>query len=306
MGRMKKMVKNLLTNKQIRFAYLSKIGVFNTFSDEWYLKKLFKVCLGKELDLKKPMTFNEKMQWMKLYDRKPVYSVMADKYAAKGYVAEKIGSEYVIQSLGGPWKSFQEIDFAKLPDQFVLKTNHDSGGVIVCRDKMGLDERKADKLLSKHLKQNYYYKSREWPYKDVKPCIFAEEYVKDGDNDFLPVYKFLCFDGEPRIIQTIQNDKQPNESIDYFDTEWNLLDLRQDFPNSKKPFEKPEKLQEMCNAARTLSKGHAFLRVDLYLINGKIKFSEFTFYSDAGLSKFEPESWDKTLGEWIKLPVQGA
>ena len=303
MGRIKKLVKNFLTNKQIRFAYLSRLGVFHLFSDEWYLKRLFEVCLGRKLNLDSPSTFNEKMQWLKLYDRKPKYSIMADKYAVKKYVADKIGEEYVIQSLGGPWKSFSEIDFGKLPKQFVLKTNHDSGGVVVCKDKNGLDKQKANKLLSKHLKRNYYYKSREWPYKNVKPCIFAEEYVKDGNNDFLPVYKFLCFHGEPRIIQTIQNDKQPNESIDYFDTEWNLLKLKQGFPNSVKPFEKPEKLKEMCEIARKLSKEHAFLRVDLYIINNEIKFSEFTFYSDAGLSKFEPESWDITLGDWIKLPI---
>lgn len=303
MGRIKKLVINFLTNKQIRFAYLSRIGLFNSFSDEWYLKKLFYVCFGKKLDLQNPLTFNEKMQWLKLYDRKPIYNIMADKYAVKKYVVDRIGAQYVIPSIDGPWKSFSEINFEKLPNEFVLKTNHDSGGVVVCRDKKDLDKQKADNLLSKHLKRNYYYKSREWPYKDVEPCIFAEEYVKDGNKAHLPVYKFLCFNGEPRIIQTIQNDKQPNESIDYFDTEWNFLKLKQDFPNSREPFERPERLQEMCEIARKLSEGHAFLRVDLYVINGEIKFSEFTFYSDAGLSRFEPESWDYTLGGWINLPM---
>lgn len=303
MGRIKKLVINFLTNKQIRFAYLSRIGLFNSFSDEWYLKKLFYVCFGKKLDLQNPLTFNEKMQWLKLYDRKPIYNIMADKYAVKKYVVDRIGAQYVIPSIDGPWKSFSEINFEKLPNEFVLKTNHDSGGVVVCKDKKDLDKQKADNLLSKHLKRNYYYKSREWPYKDVEPCIFAEEYVKDGNKAHLPVYKFLCFNGEPRIIQTIQNDKQPNESIDYFDTEWNFLKLKQDFPNSREPFERPERLQEMCEIARKLSEGHAFLRVDLYVINGEIKFSEFTFYSDAGLSRFEPESWDYTLGGWINLPM---
>lgn len=303
MSRIKKLVKNFLTNKQIRFAYLSRIGLFSLFSDEWYLKKLYQVCLGKQLDLKNPLTFNEKMQWLKLYDRKPLYSMMADKYAVKNYVADKIGEKYIIPSIGNSYDNFSDIDFEKLPNQFVLKTNHDSGGVVVCKDKKSFDIYHAEKLLSNHLKRNYYYKSREWPYKNVKPCIFAEEYVKDGNNEFLPVYKFLCFHGEPRVIQTIQNDKQPNESIDYFDTEWNLLNLKQGFPNSKEPFEKPKKLQEMCEIARKLSEGHAFLRVDLYVINSEVKFSEFTFYSDAGLSKFEPESWDRTLGDWIKLPM---
>ena len=153
-----------------------------------------------------------------------------------------------------------------------------------------------------HLKRNYYLTCREWPYKNVKPCIFAEEYMQDGDREFLPVYKILCFGGEPRIIQTIQNDKQPNETIDYFDTEWKILPFRQNFPNSEVPLGLPEKLGEMLSLARQLSAGHACLRVDFYVIGGRVYFSEFTFYSDAGLAAFHPEEWDKTLGDWITLP----
>lgn len=257
--------------------------------------------MGKFPNLRNPETFNEKLQWLKLHDRKPEYSAMVDKHEVKKYIADRIGEKYVIPTIG-VWERFEDIDFDKLPEQFVLKCTHDSGGLIICKDKNKLNIEAAKNKVNRSLGKNYYWHAREWPYKNVQPRILAEPFMKDGENDFLPVYKFMCFHGEPRIIQTIQNDKQPNESIDYFDTEWNLLELRQNFPNSEKPLLKPENLDEMCGLARKLSKGHAFLRVDFYVINGEIKFSEFTFYSDAGFSKFTPEFWDKTLGQWIDLP----
>ena len=269
--------------------------------DKIYLPIKYKTRLGKFPNLKKPKTFNEKLQWLKIYDRKPEYTIMVDKHGVKEYIAKRIGEQYVIPTIG-LWDRFEDIDFEKLPEQFVLKCTHDSGGLIICKDKSKLDKETAKEKINRSLATNYYWHAREWPYKNVKPRILAEPFMKDGDNDFLPVYKFMCFNGEPRIIQTIQNDKQPNESIDYFDTEWNLLELRQNFPNSDIPLKKPEKLSEMCNLACKLAIGHAFLRVDFYTINGEIKFSEHTFYSDAGFSSFTPESWDMTLGQWIELP----
>ena len=292
----------IILDPQYRFSVLSARGMLNHLSDEAFLKKAYRLRFKKALDLDDPQTFNEKLQWLKLYNRKPVYSTMVDKFASKAFVAERIGAEYVVPALGGPWKSFDEIDFDALPDKFVLKTNHDSGGVTVCRDKSAFDKEKARDFFEKHLARNYYWSCREWPYKDVKPCIFAEEYMQDGDREFLPVYKILCFGGEPRIIQTIQNDKQPNETIDYFDTEWKVLPFRQNFPNSEVPLGEPEKLEEMLSLARQLSAGHACLRVDFYVIGGRVYFSEFTFYSDAGFAAFHPEEWDKTLGSWITLP----
>ena len=277
-------------------------GVGRLFSDKAWIRLKYWQWFRKFPNLKNPKTFNEKLQWLKLHDRKPVYSTMVDKFASKAFVAERIGAEYAVPALGGPWASFDEIDFDALPDRFVLKTNHDSGGVTVCRDKSAFDKEKARDFFEKHLARNYYWSCREWPYKDVKPCIFAEEYMQDGDREFLPVYKILCFGGEPRIIQTIQNDKQPNETIDYFDTEWKVLPFRQNFPNSEVPLGEPEKLEEMLSLARQLSAGHACLRVDFYVIGGRVYFSEFTFYSDAGFAAFHPEEWDKTLGSWITLP----
>jgi len=277
-------------------------GLGRLLSDKTWIRIKYFQWFHKLPDLKNPQTFNEKLQWLKLYDRKSIYTTMVDKYASKQYVADRIGAEYVIPALGGPWYSFDEIDFDALPDQFVLKTNHDCGGVLICRDKATFDKEKARAFLEKHLRSNYYWTCREWPYKNVKPSIFAEQFMKDGKRAFLPVYKIMCFDGEPKIIQTIQNDKQPNECIDYFDTKWNALPFRQNFPNSDSPLEKPVKLEEMLTLSRSLAAGYAFLRVDWYVINGRVYFSEYTFYSDAGFAAFEPAEWDYTFGSWIQLP----
>ena len=188
-----------------------------------------------------------------------------------------------------------------LPDKFVLKTTHDCGGVIVCRDKRNFDYNKMISNFSNRLTKNYFWNCREWPYKNIKPRIIAEKYMEDDKTLCLPVYKILCFNGTPEIIQTIQNDKQENEAIDYFDTDWNLLELKQNYPNSDNPLPRPAKLNEMLEVARKLSEGMRFIRIDLYSINDEIFFSEYTFYSDAGLAEFEPRYWDKVLGEKIPL-----
>jgi len=282
--------------------FFKKTRLADLLSDEIYLKILYRVRMGKKLNLKNPTCFNEKLQWLKLYDRKPLYTTLVDKYAVRQYIKDKIGEEYLIPLVGGPWKSFDEIDFDALPNQFVLKCTHDSGGLVICRDKSKLDRDAARKKISGCLKLNYYFGGREWPYKNVPPRIIAEQYMTDEENDNLPVYKIFCFHGEPRIIQSIQNDKQPNESIDYFDTDWNLLELRQNFPNSANPFARPDQLPAMLEVAKKLAKGMSFIRVDLYTINGKVKFSEYTFYSDSGTAKFEPDTWDLTLGQWLRLP----
>ena len=281
---------------------LGSRGLLNWMPDRAYLSLVFRLNLGYWPDFDGPKTFNEKLNWLKLYDRKPEYSRMVDKYEARGYIAEKIGEEYLIPLVGGPWESFEEIDFDALPEQFVLKTTHDSGGVVICRDKAKLDTEAARKKLTWHLRRKYFWGKREWPYKNVKPRIIAEKYMEDGGNVNLPVYKIMCFNGKPKIFQTIQNDKTPEESIDYFDADWNLLNMRQSFPNSENPMERPETISEMQMLAEKLSVGHAFLRTDFYNINGKIYFSEITFYSDAGFAKFEPGDWDEILGSWIELP----
>lgn len=275
--------------------------IYGIMPDKLYLQWLFLRKFHRFINWKEPKTFNEKLQWLKIYNRNPEYTKMVDKYAVKNMVSERIGEAYIIPTYG-VWENFDDIDFDKLPNQFVLKCTHDSGGLIICKNKDELNYSEVKERLEYSLKNNYYLYGREWPYKNVPKRIMAEQFVSDGKNEVLPVYKFMCFNGEPKIIQTIQNDKQPDESIDYFDIEWNLLDIKQGFPNSEQPYTKPNKLEEMLNVARVLAKKHPFLRVDMYVVNDMIKFSEFTFYSDGGLMPFEPSSWDKKLGKWIVLP----
>ena len=292
------------------FLIVSKLAgtpLVNWIPDKWYIKICYRAHIGKRLNLDNPQTFNEKLQWLKLYNRKPEYSLLVDKYEVKKYVADKVGEEYVIPTLG-VWKTFDEIDFDKLPEQFVLKCTHDSGGLIICRDKSQLDLIKAKEKITKSLKRNYYLTEREWFYKNVEPRIIAEQYMEDessreleDDKKILNVYKIFCFSGEPKLFQVIQNDKSEFETIDYFDTAWNKLKLRQNFPNSETPLPKPERLDEMVEVASKLSREIAFVRVDLYEINKKVYFSEMTFFSDAGFAKFEPEEWDEKLGGWLEL-----
>lgn len=279
--------------------YLRKMS--RILPDKWAICLDYYRFFGKFPNLKNPKSFNEKLQWLKLYDRNPEYIKMVDKYSAKQYVAERVGEEYVVPNYG-VWEHFDDIDFDILPNQFVLKCTHDCGGLVICRDTAKLDKSAAKTKIEESLKRNYYWQGREWPYKNVAPRIIAEKYLEDGDRNTLPVYKVFNFNGEPRIIQAIQNDKQIDESIDYFDTNWNKLDMRQNYPNSEYPFEKPKQLSDMLCLAKKLSEGFAFLRTDFYLVDTKIYFSEYTFYSDAGFAKFFPEKWDRILGDWIQLP----
>ena len=300
-------LRSLAHNPRKILIYMNSAHLLNHIGDERFLRLLWAARFGSMLDLEHPHSFNEKMQWLKLYDRSPQHTLMVDKYAVKDYVSGIIGAEHVIPTLG-VWRDPKDIDFDALPGRFVLKCNHTSGeGLILCRDKAGLDRRKAVRKLQKAMKSDYYLTYREWPYRDVPRRILAEPYMEDRQAlmlglDTLPVYKILCFEGVPRIIQTIQNDKMPNETIDYFDPDWTLLPFRQNYPNSVTPSARPRKLDEMLRIAARLSEGFHFLRVDLYEINGEIFFSEFTFFSDAGFAPFDPEEWNDTLGSWIHVP----
>ena len=300
-------LRSLAANPRKILIYMNSAHLLNWLPDEAFLRLLWKARFGIDLNLRAPQTFNEKMQWLKLYDRDPLHTVMVDKYAVKAYISPLIGAEHVIPTLG-VWTDPEAIDFSVLPDRFVLKCNHTSGeGLILCRDKSRLNREKAVLELKKALKDDYYYTYREWPYKDVPRKIIAEPYMEDRRAvslglDTLPVYKFFCFEGEPRIIQSIQNDKMSNETIDYFDPTWKLLPFRQNYPNSSEPTVRPQTLDAMLIMARKLSAGFHFLRVDLYEINGEIFFSEFTFFSDAGFAPFDPPEWNDTLGSWIQVP----
>lgn len=268
--------------------------------DEKYLKMRFRNRMGYEPDLNNPRTFNEKLQWLKLYDRKPLYTTMVDKVAVKKYVSDIIGADHIVPTIG-VWDRFEDIDFNELPNKFVLKCTHDSGSIVICKDKSKFDVEYARKRLSIPLKYSYFWPDREWPYKNVPRRIICEEYI-ESENEVLDVYKIFNFMGEPRLIQMIQDDKTEHETIDYFDTNWNLLDLRQNFPNSEVHRQKPECLDKMLDYARLLSKDIPSVRTDFYIAYDRILFSEFTFFSDSGCERFYPDEWDLKLGNYIILP----
>ena len=253
-------------------------------------------------NLKNPQTFNEKLQWLKLYDRKPIYTTMADKYEAKKYVASIIGEEYIIPTLG-IWDKFEDIDFDSLPNQFVLKCTHDSGGLVICKDKNTFDKEKAQKIIVDSMNTNYFYHSREWPYKDIKPRIIAEKYMEDESGD-LTDYKFFSFDGVTKALY-VATDRQSQEEtkFDFFDDKFNHLDLINSHPNSIKTISKPKQFNNMIDLANKLSKGYPHIRVDFYEINNKVYFGELTFYHMSGFQPFKPEKWDYIFGEWLRLPL---
>lgn len=270
--------------------------------DKIYLKYLFKKRLGKKLNLKNPVTYNEKLQWLKLYDRKLEYCKMVDKYEVKDYVKSLIGEQYIIPTLG-LWKTFEEIDFSKLPNKFVLKCTHDSGGLVICQNKDDLDLNEAKKKINKCLKNNFYYHSREWPYKFVEPRIIAEPYIEDVKDKELRDYKFFCFSGEPKYLFIATGRNAATETcFDFFDMDFNHLDIKNGHPCAKETPHKPEKFEEMKRLAAILSKDIPHVRVDFYEVNGKVLFGELTFYHWGGLVKFEPDYWDKTFGDLIILP----
>ena len=292
-------MKNLSEGK-LYFIYNGIMRISSLIPDKMYLKMRFKARTGRKLNLKNPVTFNEKLQYLKLYDRKPEYTLMADKAEVKKLVASKIGSKYIVPALG-VWDKFEDIDLSSLPDRFVLKCTHDSGSVFVIPDKSKADFNEIGRKIKISLSRNYYYAKREWPYRNIKPRILAEEFLEEDTGKALNVYKIFTFGGKPYLIQTIQNDKKKDETIDYFDTSWKLLELRQNFPNSKKPLDKPQNLDVMLELAAKLSEGMSHIRVDFYDVNGKVYFSEYTFYSDGGMAVFTPPKWDKILGDKIVL-----
>lgn len=271
--------------------------------DRIYLRILFKRLMGRRLNLQNPQTFSEKLQWLKLYDRRPEYTTMVDKYAVKKYVADQIGEQYIIPTLG-VWESFDEIDFAKLPNQFVLKCTHDSGGLVICRDKSKFDIISAKKKINLSLKRNYFYNGREWPYKNVKPRIIAEKYMEDSQTAELRDYKFFCFDGEVKALfiaseRQCQNDET---KFDFFDADFNHLPFTNGHPNAEIIPSKPLCFDEMKKLAGLLSVGIPHLRVDFYEVDGNVYFGELTFYHWSGMMPFSPKEWDYTFGNWISLP----
>lgn len=271
--------------------------------DELYLKKKFRVAMNKELDLDCPYTFNEKLQWLKLYDRQSVYTTMVDKNLIKQYVAKQIGEQYIIPTIG-IWDNPDNIDFEELPNQFVLKCNHNSGqGMYICHDKSKMNIRAVKQDLKKGLKQDYYLMGREWPYKNVPRKIIAEQYMEDNSGGLID-YKVHCFNGEPKFILVCADRFNLNGLTEDFVTpEWERMPVkRPDIRNSDVLMDKPKEIEEILELAKKLSENIPFVRVDFYIINHKVYFSEMTFFPASGFKPFEPQEWDNTFGDWLKLP----
>ncbi|EEU12130.1 glycosyl transferase [Anaerococcus vaginalis] len=292
-----------ISNQEYRLRVNSKLGLYNNMDDKKFIEKMFKATMDYPLNLENPKSFNEKLQWLKLYDRNPLYTKLVDKYKVREYISEKIGEDYLIPLLG-VWDDPEEIDFDSLPNKFVLKCNHNSGlGMCICTDKSKIDIKKVKNELKSGLAQNYYLNGREWPYKNVSRKIICEKYMTDETGKNLRDYKFYCFDGKPKIVGIYQDRNSDKETTgDFFDMNFEWVDLRFGMPNALNKPQKPQKFQEMIKIAEILSEGMPEVRVDLYISNNKIYFGELTFFDGGGFDKIEPLEWDYKLGSWIKLP----
>ncbi|MCR4769934.1 MAG: hypothetical protein K5874_07000 [Bacteroidaceae bacterium] len=305
-GKQKKIIKGWITNpKSFVIFVFSRCVTHLIKDDERYLKMLYRLEMGATLNLKNPQTFQEKLQWLKLYNRKPEYSKMVDKYEAKKYVASIIGDEYIIPTLG-VWDSFDDIDFSQLPDCFVLKCTHDSGRIIICKSKSTFDIDIARKRINKAMRTNYYLRGREWPYKDVKPRIIVEQFMEDSGNLKHPLvdYKFYCFNGIPKFCQVIQN-RDTKETIDFFDMDWRhqeFVGLNKKAVHAVQMPSKPYNFKIMKRFANELSKDIPFSRIDLYEINNKVYFGEITLFPASGFGEFTPNKYNEQLGNMVSLP----
>lgn len=277
-------------------------GYLRFVPDEVWIRYRYKQVFKKKLDLHCPQTFNEKMQWIKLNYKNPICSEMVDKIQAKKYVDSILGGGYTIPTLG-VWDSFDKIDWDLLPDQFVLKCNHDSGGLVICRDKSKLDKGAARKKIMKCLKTNYFWHGREWVYKNIKPQILAEAYMEDSGSRQLNDYKFYCFNGSVKCLYVSTGMENHNTArIGFYDLNFEKMPFcRTDYLTFEHDPKKPDNFEKMIQIAERLSAGFPFLRVDLYEINGKVYFSELTFIPCSGWMTIEPEKWDYIMGEWLKL-----
>mgnify|MGYP000896560242 CR=1 FL=1 len=281
--------------------WLAAHDLLKWMSDKMYIKLIYRFSMGEKLNLENPQTFNEKLQWLKLYDRNPLYTDLVDKYRVREFVKDRTGGGQHLIPLLGVWDKVEDIDFEKLPSQFVLKCNHDSGGWIICKDKKKLDISKARTFLKKRLARNFFWNAREWPYKNVRKKIIAEQYMVDESGTELKDYKFFCFNGKCKAI-FIATDRGVDTRFDFFDESFNHLPFTNGHPNADKQIQRPATLSEMICIAELLSAGIPQVRVDLYDVFGHIYFGEMTFFHWGGKKPFKPKEWDWKFGQWIELP----
>lgn len=281
---------------------LGKFHFFDHWSDEKYLKLSYRLRIGKALDLDHPKSFNEKIQWLKIHDRKEKYTNLVDKIKAKEIVGKIIGEEHIIKTLG-VYEKYEDIDFTKLPNRFIIKCNHNSGGVIIVNDKSKMDHKKLKKHFDKLLTKNYYYDCREYPYKNIHPMILIEENIQNEDClDQISDYKLMCFNGQVKCSFVCSNrDKPGGLCVNFYDKDWNPMPFKRHYPKNPVEFEKPKLYEEMVCLAEKLSADIPFVRVDFYVIRNQIYFGELTFYPGSGLEEFTPEEWDLKLGEMLDL-----
>lgn len=285
-------------------AIIKRSIIYKHMRDDYALRFMYWYATGEHLNLKNPLSFNEKMQWLKLYDRRPIYTTMADKYAAKQYAASIIDEKYIVPTYG-VWNDARDIDWETLPKEVVLKCNHGYGGItgiVICKDLSRLNKAEATRCLNKALKRNYFYTGREWPYKNIKPLVLAEKFL--GEN--LQDYRVYCFNGEPKLIYSYTNVAQEDGSkphvsaCDIFDCDWNPMPFHQKtLPCGN--VARPPHLQEMLEISTKLSKNIPFVRVDFYE-GEQLYLGELTFYPGGGMSSYYPSEWNNILGSWIVLP----
>lgn len=270
--------------------------------DRIYLQIVYFKHFRRFINFNNPKTFNEKIQWLKLNYRNEEYTKLVDKYRVKQYITKLIGEEYVIPTLG-VWNNVDDIDFKSLPEKFVLKCNNDSVGIVICKNKKDFDEAKAKSFLKERLKNNGYWYGREWPYKNVKPCIIAEKYMEDSISKDIKDYKFFCFNGSMEFFD-IDIDRFIEHRANYYDRNGNFLPFGKTYcpPDYTKKIEMPKNLDKMIELAETISHNTVLSRIDFYEIDGQVYFGEITFYSGSGFSPFTDEKWDYKLGDMIDLP----
>ena len=286
--------------KNLNIIWLSNI-IQSLIPDIFYCSWKYKKYFGKKINLNNPQTFNEKLQWLKLYDRNSLYTNLVDKYEVRKYIAKIIGEEYIIPLIG-IWDEFEDIDFSKLPNQFVLKCTHDSGSVLICNDKSKFNIEEAKRKINKALKRNFYYIAREWPYKNVKPRIICEKFISDKDttpND----YKVLCFNGKAKLVE-VHIDRFGNYKRYFYDEKWNKTKISQDNTISDYIYEKPILFENMIQLSEKLAANMYHVRVDWFIVSNKLYLGEMTLYHGAGFDPFDKEEDDYLLGSWIKLPIE--
>lgn len=284
------------------FTYIRRRGLTKWMSDKLYIETFYKLQTGYCVDLKCPKTFNEKIQWLKLYDYSPNYDSLVDKANVKTYVKDTIGEEYIIPTYG-IWSNVDDIDWTMLPDKFVIKTTHGSGGqdVCICKDKKYFNRDKAVAKLKKSMLKNTYWYGREKPYKNLEPKVMAEMLLGDGNQD-VPDYKFMCFNGKVKCLFVCTNRRSKSGlNVTFFDTCWKRLPFERNHPADPNEIPKPKSFDLMISLSEQLSKNLKFSRIDFYEYNGKPYFGEITLYPGSGYESFSPEEWDLTLGNWINL-----